>query len=150
MLVHNKVGVHCRAEEVIAIWALLNSPSEVGLVTMCVTIPDADLGLVLSITTIDVGNCMRSELTDNPDLSARSSKAVGISVWARVHWNKSPMEIGLTDILPLGNGSIIGSLGSLKVNTGSRMDERNGPVTTSNVPECNLQIALVSMGTSVP
>jgi len=150
MLVHHEVGIDRRAEEVIAIWTLLNSPSEVGLVTMGVTIPNADLGCILSSTTMDMGNCMGGTLADNPNLSAASGEAVRVCVRTRVHRNKSPMEIGLTDVLPLGNGGIISSSSTMNVYTGARVNERKRPETTSNIPKVDLQISLVSMGISVP
>jgi len=92
-LVDDKVGINSRVNEVVPIGSLGNSPSEIGLMTMSVTVPDAEFGVVMGGSTKDMSNCVRGKLGNNKHLFSASCEVVWIFIWSGVNWDETPMEI---------------------------------------------------------
>ena len=64
--------------------------------------------------------------------------------------NKSPFEVRLFNVVPLGDLGSVGCVVSEDVNTFSGVDKSDGPPFTSFVVELDLQVSLVSVGVLVP
>jgi len=149
-LVDDKVGINSRVNEVVTIGCLGNSPSEIGLMAMSVSVPDAEFGVVMGGTTMHMSNSVRGKLGDNKHLLSASGEVVWIFIWSGVDGDETPVEIRLIDVLPLGDGCVISSLGTIQVNTASGVNKGNCVPTSTNITEVNLQVPLVSMGILIP
>jgi len=113
------------------------SPLEIGLVAMGVLIPTCDGGIVMSNSTLQVSNWTKSTL-EVKSLSA-SCKVVGSSPFLLcLDRNKSPLQVGLINIVPLRDRCAISSSSAINMSTFSGVDESDCPPFTSLVVELDL------------
>jgi len=151
MLMEDVVRVNSTCNMVSSIWARCDGPLKVGLVSMSVSIPDGNLGIIFGSTSLQVGNSIWGESTDKVELLSLVGELFGFSVsFVGFNWNEGPFEVSLVNIVPLGDGVTI-SMGSiLDMYAFSRMSKSDRiPISTFMI-KVNLQVSLVSMSVLVP
>jgi len=122
-----------------------NVPFKVGLINPR---PGANFGSIGSDATKEMEESAKLAL--NCDTNAREVCRVvdvGVSALSR---QESPLEVGLVNGVPLSNGGIVGSQGSLDVHAFTTVNETNEPPAIASSLETNLQVSLVTVGFLVP
>jgi len=147
ILVDDELGVSLRDDEEFArgLRSGFNVPLKVWLIDPG---PSANLGAIRSDSAEEVEE--GAKLALNSDLDARE---VGRVVSVRIgteSGQESPFEVGLVNGIPLGDGGIVASLGTLDVYGLAAVNELDEPPSVTRGFETNLQVSLVSVGTLVP
>jgi len=136
-LVEDEVGVNSRLDVVGTIRSMGESPLEIGLVSMGVLVPTCDWGIIVSNSSLQMSNW--AKLTLEVESLSTSCKVVWAApVLLVLDRNKSPLQVCLIDVVPLGDWGSIGSSGTINMNTFAVVDESDGPPFTSLVVELDL------------